>query len=171
MMKKLIKLSIVVSAIIAIVGCASLRPQPIVTKITIDESPEKAWQVLTEFDQYPKWNPFIQVIEGDQQVGAQLNVKLGLGKKPMGFTPTVLAFNANEEFRWLGHMGINGLFDGEHYFQLVQTTSGGTELVQGENFKGVFSGLMLAFIRSSTEQGFTEMNEALKRRVEAKRAD
>jgi len=166
-MKITLKSAAVYCCIIALGGCASLRPQPIVTKITIDEPPEKVWQVLTEFDQYPNWNPFVQEITGDQQVGAQLNVKLGLGEKPMGFTPKVLTFETNEEFRWLGHMGVRGLFDGEHFFRLEPTPAGGTVFVQGEKFKGFFAHPLLAFIRTSTEQGFIEMNEALKVRVEA----
>jgi hypothetical protein len=165
-MKKIIKLLINIGLISAVAGCATLRPAPIVTKVVIDQPPEQVWNALADFEAYPKWNPFIQQISGDQTKGAQLDVLLGLGEKPMTFKPTVLAFEPNKEFRWLGHLGFSGVFDGEHYFLLETNENGSTTLVQGEDFKGVFSWLLLQFIRESTEQGFNDMNEALKKRVE-----
>ena len=39
------------------------------TEIIIDSKPEKVWEVLTDFENYPTWNPFIQNISGEQKVG------------------------------------------------------------------------------------------------------
>jgi len=161
-----VKYSVIVSLLVAVVGCATMRAEPIVTEVVIKKAPNQVWAALADFEAYPKWNPFIQEISGEQKVGANLEVLLGLGNKPMTFKPTVLAFEPNSEFRWLGHMGINGLFDGEHYFVLTPNADGSTTLKQGENFKGVFAWLLLKFIRNDTEQGFIRMNEALKNRVE-----
>jgi len=34
------------------------------SEIEISTSAEKVWQVLTDFDSFPEWNPFIKMIEG-----------------------------------------------------------------------------------------------------------
>jgi len=39
------------------------------TEIIINTKPEKVWEVLTDFENYPTWNPFIQNIFGEQKVG------------------------------------------------------------------------------------------------------
>ena len=38
--------------------------------------PERVWAVLTDFDSYPKWNPFIHSISGDLRVGGHLIVRI-----------------------------------------------------------------------------------------------
>ena len=32
------------------------------TEILINATPEKVWSILTSFDNYPNWNPFIKSI-------------------------------------------------------------------------------------------------------------
>lgn len=36
----------------------------------------------------------------------------------MTFKPKILIVEPNKEFRWKGKLGINGIFDGKHYFIL-----------------------------------------------------
>lgn len=59
------------------------------------------------------------------------------------------------------------LFSGLHSFELKATPTGKTELVHSECFSGLLSGLIFSSIREETEQGFTAMNEALKKRLHA----
>jgi hypothetical protein len=66
----------------------------------------------------------------------------------------------------LGKLGIKGVLDGEHYFQLKVIDSQKTELIHGENFSGILSGLLLKMIGEKTKNGFEAMNEALKIEVE-----
>ena len=72
----------------------------IITEIIIDTKPEKIWKVLTDFESYPTWNPFIQNISGEQKVGSKLDVSIHpLERNGMTFQPTVLKFEENREFR------------------------------------------------------------------------
>ena len=87
-------------------------------------------------------------------------------KKPMTFTPVVLKNEKDKEFRWLGHLFVKGLFDGEHYFQLDAIGPNQTRLIHGEIFTGVLASVLLKMIGKSTLNGFRSMNEALKRQVE-----
>jgi hypothetical protein len=58
----------------------------------IDASPEDVWQVLTDFDAYPEWNPFIRSIQGNPEVGSRLSVRIEPpGAREMSFRPTVRA--------------------------------------------------------------------------------
>ena len=84
----------------------------------------------------------------------------------MTFRPTILVATANLELRWLGHFLIPGIFDGEHYFRMSQTSPGQARFVQGERFSGLLVGLMKARLDTGTKAGFMAMNDALKKRAE-----
>jgi hypothetical protein len=78
----------------------------------------------------------------------------------MDFKPLVLNNQFSREFRWKGKLGIRGIFDGEHYFILEEITPNQTRFIQGENFTGLFSGLLIKKIGEYTKRGFVSMNEA-----------
>ncbi len=132
------------------------------TQIHIKASASEVWKVLMDFDSYPQWNPFIKTIEGEAKVGEKLKVNLD----GMRFTPEVLVFEEAKEFRWLGHLGTEGLFDGTHFFILQQQADGSVILQHGEHFKGLLVPLILLMIGKATYQNFEKMNLALKQRVE-----
>jgi hypothetical protein len=139
------------------------------TDITIAASPAQVWATLTQFDQYAEWNPFIQKIAGPVGPGKKISVELHLaGQKPQVFQPRVTVHEPGRELRWLGHLFIPGLFDGEHYFQLEALPGGGTRFIHGEHFRGLLAGLILRLIGRQTQEGFQRMNKALKARVEAR---
>jgi uncharacterized protein YndB with AHSA1/START domain len=41
----------------------------IVTEIEIDAPPSRVWEILTDFEKYASWNPFIKKISGTYQQG------------------------------------------------------------------------------------------------------
>jgi hypothetical protein len=84
----------------------------------------------------------------------------------MTFKPTVLKFDINKEFRWLGHLIMPGLFDGEHIFELIDNEDGTTTFIQREQFRGVLITLFKNMLDVNTKQGYELMNKALKERVE-----
>ena len=126
----------------------------------------KVWQVLTDFEQYPKWNPFIKSISGEKREGGKLRVSIKPPEgKDMTFKPVVLKFNPEKEFRWKGSLGIKGLFDGEHYFLLEEKSPESTHFIHGEKFSGILLGMM-GDMFDKTQRGFTLMNVALKKECE-----
>ena len=141
----------------------------IVSTVDISASPTRVWAILTDFAAYPLWNPFIRSLVGGQRPGGRLRVTAQPeGGSPMSFKPTLLVFDPERELRWKGRLGLPGLFDGEHYFELAEPAPGRVRLIHGERFSGllvpvVFRGAM----RQGIERGFNAMNQALKRRAEA----
>jgi hypothetical protein len=124
------------------------------------------WQVLTEVDGYPTWNPFITSIDGALREGAQLRVRIEPpGRKAMVFQPTVVALTQERELRWLGRLPVPGLLDGEHAFRLEER-AGGCRFHQTARFSGVLVPLFGAGLLEATRRGFEAMNSALKARVE-----
>jgi hypothetical protein len=130
------------------------------TEIIINGTPAKVWLILTDFDNYSTWNPFIKSIIGNVKVGNKITTKIKPSEtKEMTFKPKVLTYQVNKEFSWIGHLLIPGLFDGKHTFELIDNGNGTTTFRQSEKFKGI---LVWMFNAENTKKGFEKMNEKLK---------
>jgi hypothetical protein len=137
------------------------------SEVDIHATPERVWQVLTDLAAYPKWNPFIIRAEGEVRRGGRLTLRMQpAGGRAMTFRPTVLEATEGRRLRWLGHLLVAGLFDGEHSFTIRPLGDGRVRLVQQEDFRGLLVPLLAGSLDRRTLPGFEQMNQALKRRAE-----
>ena len=111
---------------------------------------------------YSDWNPFIVNVEGRFETGETLpNTVQTKPDKQRVFKPLILEARINEELRWVGRVGIPGIFDGEHYF-ILEPHETQTRLIHGENF----SGFALWFIDTDQYlENLKAMNLALSNRL------
>lgn len=143
------------------------RSKEIRTEIIIHANAAKVWHVLTDFDSYPRWNPFITSIQGNLRTGQSLTVRMQPpGASAMTFKPKILALQAEKEFRWLGHLLVKGLFDGEHIFEIEDNGNGTITFIHREKFGGILIPLFKKMLDHHTKQGFEQMNQALKQQAE-----
>jgi hypothetical protein len=141
----------------------------LLTQIHIAAPTSQVWQVLTDFEHYPSWNPFLSFLKGKVKVGERIRVMIQPPEgKTMEFKPTVLVFEKEKEFRWLGHLWLKGLFDGEHFFRLEANRDGTTTFIHGENFNGILVRFLKGMLDGQTKKGFEAMNKAIKERCEEK---
>jgi hypothetical protein len=109
------------------------------SQIEIAAPAERVWQVLTDFAAYPEWNPFIRRVK---------------------------KVEPNRQLRWLGHLLVPGLFDGEHIFEIEELDRDRVLLTQREIFKGLLVPLLARSLDRDTQRGFEEMNRALREKAE-----
>lgn len=139
------------------------------TQIVINASPNQVWKELIDVKNYPNWNPFIKSIDGEFHVGKKIVARIEPPEaKGMTFKPTILICDENKEIRWLGHLFVKGLFDGEHCFQLIDNHDGTITFIQSEKFYGILVPLFRKMLDENTVNGFNAMNEKLKEIVESK---
>ena len=138
------------------------------TDIEIDAPPATAWAVLIDLERYADWNPFVVSSQGTPAVGERLTNRLQHpGGKAMTFRPTVTEVKTERVFEWLGRLGLPGIFDGRHRFE-IEATPTGSRFIQSEAFKGVLVRFMKKSLDTKTVKGFEAMNVALKDRAEAR---
>ncbi|MGD0462120.1 MAG: SRPBCC domain-containing protein [Tepidisphaeraceae bacterium] len=139
------------------------------TEISIDAPANRIWTILTDFAHFQDWNPFITHIEGQPQRGARLTVTIQPpDSKAMRFRPVVLKAEPGQELRWLGHLLLPGLFDGEHVFSIEPTGEKKVLFRQSEQFGGLLVPLLWGKMGDKTRRGFEAMNEAIKQIAESK---
>ncbi|MEA1902363.1 MAG: SRPBCC domain-containing protein [Actinomycetota bacterium] len=137
------------------------------TEVEIAATPEKVWEVLTDLDSYEEWNAHIVSASGNVAKGDRLDLEMTTPKgKKMRFTPFVTEAIPNRSFEWLGKLGLKGVFDGRHRFDL-EPTAKGIRLIHGEEFTGVLSPMIFRMIGDQTRADFETMNAGLKERVES----
>lgn len=142
----------------------TVMAKEIKTEIVIQATPEKIWSILTNFEDYPNWNPFVSSIEGTVDIGNKIKVRIHPpGGKGMTFRPVIITKIDEKELSWRGKLLVSGLFDGEHKFELIDNKNGSVTFIQSEKFKGLF---VWMFNPKKTEDGFNQMNEKLKELAE-----
>ncbi|WP_353118342.1 SRPBCC domain-containing protein [Myroides odoratus] len=134
----------------------------LVTQIEIKANAETIWKTLIDFENYYKWNPFITKIEGIAAPQQKLKVKI----QQLHFTPIVQVYKPNQKLAWLGKLGIKGLFDGYHYFEIIPIDAHKCLFIQGENFNGLLLPFLKKKLKKETLPGFILMNCSLKEYVE-----
>jgi hypothetical protein len=139
-------------------GCTSVH-----TKIEINAPAKAVRAVLYKFDEYPKWNPFIVKVDGAVVEGGDVIVTVKpVGKDVISGKTTIISV-ADNRLEWRGSLAIPGLFSGDHEFVIEEAGANKTVFYQNEKM----SGLIIPFFDFKPEQeGFVEMNEALKQKAE-----
>ena len=137
------------------------------TEIEIQASGARVWQILTDFEHFPEWNPFIRWAKGRAIAGTRLEVRIQpSGTNGTTFKPVVLRAEPNQELRWLGRLILPGIFDGEHIFSIQPLDEQHVRFTQREIYTGWLVPLLAHGLDTDTRRGFEEMNQALKLRAE-----
>ena len=132
------------------------------TEIGIGAAAATVWAVLIDTGKWAEWTPFAQ-LSGRVAVGERVSVTLTPpGKSPITMRPAIVKLDAGREFRWLGHLGVPGLFDGEHGFRVVPEDVGRCRFEHFETFRGLLVAPIMWMVGDVTRQGFEAMNRALK---------
>ena len=136
----------------------------ICTDIIIEAPINEVWDLLTDFQSFDKWNPFITRIKGELEPGSKLDVYMQPpGMKGVNFNPVITKVEPVHEYRWMGNLWVKGIFDGEHVFRIEELENSRTRFIQCERFRGILAPLILSLIGERTRQGFESMNNNLKK--------
>ncbi len=111
--------------------------------ITIQASADKVWQILTQAEEYPRFDPLCDEIRGTIALGSKIKAFSNLGPG-RAFPVKVTQMDENRQMTWSGGMPL-GLFKGVRTFTLQSVSESETSFT----VKEVFSGPMLALIGKS----------------------
>ena len=139
------------------------------TAIEIHGAATRVWEVLTDFERYPEWNPFILKIAGTLQTGSRLKAVVQTPNLPkITIRPLLLNVEVGRELRWLGYWMIPRIFDGEHLFAIEPLGASRVNFVQKELYTGLLVPLIWGKMAGNIRLGFEMMSQALKERIESR---
>jgi uncharacterized protein YndB with AHSA1/START domain len=105
-------------------------------KTTINASPDTIWNILSDPNGYPNWDPAMEHIEGKLALGE--TVKFFTKLSPQAFPVKVTAFDPGRKMVLTGGMPLE-LFKSERAHTLTSSKDGQTTF----HTKEIFSGLLL----------------------------
>jgi hypothetical protein len=134
----------------------------------VKASAEVVWEILSDLESWPTWNPLYSQVSGNIGFGSKLKLQVNVpNQKPEIIEPTITSWTPNELLHWKLTVG-SGLVRTTRYLELHPLTDTACAFSNGE----VFEGLGARFIRRDMRRGlrlrFEEMGEALKTLAEAR---
>ena len=122
--------------------------------------------MLTNFNNFSQWNPFIRQIIGEPKVGTKLQINLLTSSgKTRFYNPTITKVEPLHELRWIGNSLFQEYSTGNGFLLLNLIKSNQVRFGHIEIFKGL--GVSLSGSRLDEDvKSFEKMNNAFKEKVE-----
>ena len=143
------------------------RKTNIKASIIIDASPQKVWEVLTDFDKLKSWSSSFQGLKGDFKKNGEIEVTF---KTPFGqskMKKKLFQFEEGKSFGWTGVFML-GMSD-YHTHTLKATSDGKTEFTQIDGLQGGASFLLGKMLEKQMQKGYELFNQELKTFVEGEK--
>ena len=129
-------------------------------------NPDKIWESLTNFSEYPDWNPYIIEASGELAKGKKWEWKLQLATgHPFAAYPKVQTIKEGEKLVVLTKLYFSGFLDVEHCFELEAGSNHRVTLNYYQTWKGFLRNSMHKKLGPETEEAMDGMLKALKKRV------
>jgi len=110
-------------------------------EVNIRATAERIWGLLTNANDFPRWNSTVTRVEGEIREGEKL--RLHVPGTDRTFTPKVSGVVPNRSMTWTG--GFAPMFLGVRTFELKPRKDDSTDFTMEERF----SGIMLPLIKGS----------------------
>lgn len=134
------------------------------TEIEIQQPIEKVWDALTDFENYPEWNPLVKTLRGTLVEGEEIKAYIIPLKREVG--AKLVEFRSPQALAWQGALLAPWFIKVYHYYHLEKVDAQTCLLKHGEEFSGTFSWAVPNSILKKMTKVFEAHNEALKKRVE-----
>jgi hypothetical protein len=131
-------------------------------EIEVDASPEIVWEVFTDINVWPSWNPDVKsaVLQGPLHAGTQFEWKAGPGT----IRSTIQEVEQSRRIAWTGKtFGITAV----HVYEF-EPQGGGTIVESDESWDGLLvrllRGRMTKTLQKSTDSGLRHLKAEAERR-------
>jgi len=135
--------------------------------VEIDAPRAKVWDVLTNIDAYPEWNPYVLGVESTLEVGDPVTLTVKQGDETMD-VPEVMHTNDGKSVLAWTFAGMPGWAMGATRYQILTPLDDNrTRYDTHESFRGLAAPFIMLTQRDNIQHGFRAMADALKQRAEA----
>lgn len=133
------------------------------TSTTIDASPDRVWEVLTDTSRWPDWDSGVVSVDGELEPGKRIKVVSELNLE-RAYPVKVAELEPGRRMTWRGGMPL-GLFRAVRTYRLSPDGHGRTRFEMREEFSGPLLPLIWRSM-PDMDPSFRQFAEGLRRRVE-----
>ncbi len=108
--------------------------------VVVEASRERIWSLLTRFDEYGTWNPYITSASGTAVEGGTVDLHTEPRRgEAEDLTAEVLVLHPRRKIEWQTRKLIPGLLDHEQIFRVIPVGTNRYRIVQEARFEGVLA--------------------------------
>ena len=135
--------------------------------VTINAPADLVWRVLTDFEQYPAWNPFTVRAESSLQPGEPVVLYIPRGKSMMKQTFVLEIFDPPREIAWrLPKILHKAIFNAYRTQQIEALDETSCTYLTRDTFDGWIAGKLYQSQGAWVAKNFEKLAAALKARAE-----
>lgn len=140
------------------------------SEILIDASKETVWEILTDFESYENWNPFIIKITGKAEPDATIQFVARMNGIDLPIVARILSFEKNKRLSWGGpdNRLIKQMIGAEHYYIIEEINAKCCRFINGEKMSGLIPGVLWPVIKN-LKPAYEAMNQSLKLQAEQRK--
>lgn len=131
-------------------------------EISINASPAKVWEVLSDTDSYNSWNPVMKLLEGKIQEGNKVKYQFTQDADNVSEIPSLVKKVVPNKLLNQGG-GLSMVITFDHRY-ILEPEGNGTKLTIHEDYKGIYVNF---WNPTPVEKAYARLNEALKHRAES----
>lgn len=143
----MIRATIVAIVILVVLGGAVLasaavdQPSRHYRNAVAVEAPREAiWALLTQFDRYHEWNPYITQASGTAAVGSTVELTFRVeGGDARTEDAKILILRPQRKLEWRTRVVAPGILEREQIFRVIPLEDGRWAVVQDVRFEGLFA--------------------------------
>lgn len=108
--------------------------------VVVEAPREAIWALLTQFDRYDEWNPYITEASGDATEGSSIDLAFATGDGDAEkATAEVLISRPMRKLEWRTRQLVPGLLDREQIFRVIPRGPGRYVVLQDVRLEGVLA--------------------------------
>lgn len=134
--------------------------------ITIDAPAAVVWEVVSDLPRYPEWNPFCLECSSTLRPGDPIDMKVKLRGEPQRQREWMTEFVDGQRFAYRMRPVPLGALSSLRSHDIEAEGGSRTRYRSYFRLQGWLRPLVLALFGARLEQGFGEMNQAVRRRAE-----
>jgi len=140
-----------------------VRTDPIRINAPIDV----VWAVLTDVENYGRWNPFTPQVGTDFAIGSPARLRVRLGPARLKITETVCAFERHRLIAWSKVFGARRLLAAVREQHLEPLGESGCSYCNTDRLTGLLAPIVSICFGGYMRRGFNDAEKGLKRYAEA----
>lgn len=136
--------------------------------VEIDAPPEVVWDVLTDLDRYPEWNPFTVEVRSTFRVGDPIDMRVCMSRLGIHVRQreSIREVQQRERIRYGMTTVARWLLHAERDQRITPLPGGRTRYVTEDTIGGALAPLVFAIFGASLEDGFASMARGLAEEAE-----
>ncbi len=140
-------------------------------EIDINVPVDVIWEILTDVQKYPEWNPFTPIVETNFKLNSIVYLEVAMNKRQprLLVQDKLFVFDPEKkEICWgANRKGGPRILTSNRWQILEEISANKTRYVTSENPKGILGPLVRMMYQRDIKRGFEDVCKALKTRAEA----